>query len=53
MEGSQMREPIATGKRCLRCGKEWWPRSPERPRVCPKCKSPYYDVPKKTKEAVE
>ncbi len=40
--------------RCLRCGHEWIPRSPisgeleapsgdDLPRVCPKCKSPYWD----------
>jgi hypothetical protein len=39
--------------RCLRCGHEWLPRKPltgeERPegrglpRICPKCKSPYWD----------
>jgi hypothetical protein len=35
-----------TGCRC-RCGHEWLPRSGEKPRVCPKCKSPYWDRPKK------
>lgn len=30
--------------RCERCGHEWAPRvSGEAPRVCPKCKSPYWD----------
>ena len=28
--------------RC-RCGHEWVTREPERPRVCPKCKSPNWD----------
>ena len=32
-----------TKKTCLRCGHIWWPRSPETPRVCGKCKSPYWD----------
>lgn len=32
------------GARC-RCGHEWIPRG-EKPRVCPKCKSPYWDRPK-------
>lgn len=25
--------------RCLLCAKEWWPRTPERPLICPNCKS--------------
>lgn len=34
------------GCRC-RCGHEWVPRVPgERPHVCPKCKSPRWDLPK-------
>lgn len=36
---------------CLRCGHHWIPRKPERPRICPKCKSPYWDKPRrKTRE---
>jgi len=35
-----------TGCRC-RCGHEWLPREPEKPRVCPKCKSANWDRPKK------
>jgi predicted Zn-ribbon and HTH transcriptional regulator len=35
------------GCRC-RCGHEWLSREQgERPRVCPKCKSPNWDRPKK------
>ena len=30
------------GCRC-RCGHEWLPRNDEKPRVCPKCKSPNWD----------
>jgi predicted Zn-ribbon and HTH transcriptional regulator len=29
-----------------RCGHEWITRESERPRVCPKCKSPNWDRPK-------
>ncbi len=29
-----------------RCGHEWITREAERPRVCPKCKSPNWDRPK-------
>jgi len=36
------------GYRCERCGHEWLPRNKdEAPRVCPKCKSPYWDRPRK------
>jgi hypothetical protein len=36
------------GFRCERCGHEWAPREPEQaPTVCPKCKSPYWDRPRK------
>lgn len=46
--------------RCLRCGHEWVPRGADEhtdsrappelespPRICPKCKSAYFDVPPK------
>ncbi len=33
------------GCRC-RCGHEGLPREPEKPRVCPKCKSANWDRPK-------
>jgi DNA-directed RNA polymerase subunit RPC12/RpoP len=45
---------------CLRCGHEWIPRVSmeelegtikEKPRICPNCKSAYWDVPKKNKSA--
>ena len=32
---------------CERCGHIWKPRSEEKPKVCPKCKSPYWDRAKK------
>ena len=31
--------------KCLRCGHKWRPRKPV-VRVCPKCKSPYWDTPR-------
>jgi len=34
---------------CRRCGHRWVKRV-ERPRVCPRCKSPWFDLPK-TKRA--
>lgn len=27
---------------CKRCGHQWYPHQPE-VRICPKCKSPYWD----------
>jgi predicted Zn-ribbon and HTH transcriptional regulator len=36
------------GYRCERCGHEWVPRDFDaEPRVCPKCKSPYWNSPRK------
>lgn len=29
--------------RCKRCNHEWASRKPDRVKVCPKCKSPYFD----------
>jgi uncharacterized protein with PIN domain len=48
-----------SGHRCERCGHEWVPRGPRaenrpkgkagesaKPRLCPKCKSPYWETAK-------
>lgn len=32
---------------CERCGHKWVPREEETPRVCPRCKSPYWDRPRR------
>ena len=37
------------GWRCARCGYEWIPRKKELPRVCSRCKSPYWDTEPKRK----
>jgi predicted Zn-ribbon and HTH transcriptional regulator len=39
------------GWRCERCGHEWIPREQgaAEPKVCPKCKSPYWNTPRKVK----
>lgn len=38
------------GYQCERCGHKWVPRkSDNEPRVCPKCKSAWWNVPKKKK----
>ena len=36
------------GYRCERCEHEWIPRNEETPRICPKCKSPYWDTPRRS-----
>jgi Zn finger protein HypA/HybF involved in hydrogenase expression len=41
---------ILKGYRCERCKHEWIPRDPRKePIVCPKCKSPYWKIPKRRK----
>jgi DNA-directed RNA polymerase subunit RPC12/RpoP len=37
---------------CQRCSKKWWPRQPRRPVRCPGCKSPYWDKPRRLRQAV-
>jgi DNA-directed RNA polymerase subunit RPC12/RpoP len=40
------------GYRCTRCGHEWVPREGgQEPRVCPKCKSPYWNVPRQSERS--
>ena len=43
----QMVDITVKGYKCERCGHKWVPRGKEEPRVCPKCKSAYWDKPKK------
>ncbi len=39
------------GFECERCGHQWIPRgNNEGPAVCPKCKSPYWNKPRKRKK---
>lgn len=35
------------GYQCGRCGHKWIARKKDKPIICPKCKSPYWDIPKK------
>lgn len=42
-----MPEVILRGYECTRCKHQWVPRDNEKPKVCPKCKSPYWDTPRK------
>lgn len=42
---------LIRGHKCYRCGHAWRPYILEEiPRVCPKCKSPYWDRPRKVSE---
>jgi len=34
---------------CERCGHVWRARTEKDPKVCPKCKSPYWNEPRKRK----
>ena len=36
--------------KCLRCNHTWYQRTPAKPRICPKCKSAYWNVPRKRNE---
>lgn len=40
------------GCHCQRCEHEWLPRKNSicLPKVCPKCKSPYWDTPKERRQ---
>ena len=43
-----MGEIILKGYQCERCDHKWAPREDELPKVCPKCKSPYWNIPRKS-----
>ena len=34
---------------CLRCGWAWYPRTTKKPETCPKCRSPYWHLPRRIK----
>lgn len=38
------------GYQCERCSWKWVPRNKKTPVVCPKCKSPYWNKPRKKKK---
>lgn len=50
-EGNMPETIVKTkGWKCLRCGNEWVPKKfdqKKRPKTCPKCRSVYWDTPKK------
>jgi len=37
------------GYLCERCHHQWIPMTQNKPKVCPKCKSPYWDIPRRKK----
>jgi rubrerythrin len=41
------------GWRCERCSHEWIPRGKLTPKICPKCKTPYWDRPRARRAEVE
>jgi hypothetical protein len=42
-------ETLLKGWKCLRCGWEWVPRSKEEPELCAKCRTPYWNKPRRVK----
>jgi DNA-directed RNA polymerase subunit RPC12/RpoP len=45
-----MPKVMLEGYRCERCGHQWLPRSTTEgdPVICPKCKSPYWNKPRRS-----
>jgi predicted Zn-ribbon and HTH transcriptional regulator len=49
----RMGEKMVRAFVCERCGHAWVPAGVEKPRVCPKCKSPYWDRPRRADRVIE
>lgn len=45
-----MAKILIEGYQCERCAHKWISREGKEPKVCPKCKSPYWNTPKKEKK---
>jgi len=43
--------PIIEKLHCTRCLGSWYPRTPNKPAVCPKCKTRYWDKPRREKKS--
>lgn len=39
-----------TAYRCERCNHEWIPRGKLEPKICPGCKTPYWDRPRRQQQ---
>lgn len=50
--GSGRDSPKLQQQVCYRCGKVWWPRTPNKPARCPGCKSPYWNQPRRLKATI-
>lgn len=50
--GSERDSPKLQQQVCYRCGKVWWPRTPNKPARCPGCKSPYWNQPRRLKATI-
>lgn len=37
---------VITKAKCNRCKGEWYPKTPEPPKRCPRCGSPYWNKPR-------
>ena len=47
-----MAKVTLSGYQCERCSHTWLPREVgQEPKVCPKCKSPYWNTPRRSKKA--
>lgn len=42
-------ETVIRKLKCLRCEHEWFPNRVEKPRLCPACHSPYWDIERRLK----
>ena len=44
-----MPQIMLKGHLCERCGHKWLPKeeTKDKPKVCPKCNSPYWDMPRR------
>ena len=38
---------------CERCGHEWPPKGEGEPKFCPKCKSPYWNTPRRSEKKAD
>lgn len=50
-ENNKTGVPVIEPLCCTRCGGTWYPRTPKRPDVCPRCKSKYWDKPRRVKKS--
>jgi predicted Zn-ribbon and HTH transcriptional regulator len=47
IEASEYTTGVITQLNCLRCLHKWFPVRPATPKHCPKCKSPYWNRPRR------